>query len=182
MNTKDRIIQAAIEVFSADYSATTEKVANKADVSRRTLLRYFKNKKLLVLEVAHSIMSNYYSKVKAAHAQSEDSLVRLELMFYGSIDCGNQLNFLRALIEQNEIEDDDSIFDDFGDLFTIFSELFSDLKERGLLSPHVTIGWAEYAFHGMSEGAVMALKYGAVAERDLYKMAWKSYWNSIKKH
>ncbi len=39
--TKNRIIQSAIEVFNKDFSAPLQKVADNANITRRTLHRYF---------------------------------------------------------------------------------------------------------------------------------------------
>lgn len=182
MNTKERIIQAAIEVFATDFSATTQKIADQAGVSRRTLVRHFENKRDLVRTVAHRVMTNYYEQVKPEIKKTQDPVERLQVMFCSCIDCGSQLGFLRNLLDQSELTKDSELFTDFTDLMLIFQETLHTLKEEEIISPHITLGWAEYAFHGMAEGAAMALRDGAVAPREINVMAWKSFWNSIKKH
>ena len=181
MNTRERIINAAIEVLSSDYSATTQKIADKAEVSRRTLVRHFESKQDLIRIVAIHIMTDYYNKVKSALNNSNQPKDRLQVLFYGCIDCGSQLGFLKALIDQSELGKDSDLFSDFSDLMTVFNNILEELKKDDIISPHITVGWAEYAFHGLAEGASMALRDGAVASRDIHKMAWNSFWKSIKK-
>lgn len=181
MNTREKIIEAAIEILSTDYAATTQKIADKAGVSRRTLVRYFQSKQELIRTVAIHIMTNYYNQVKSVVLNSKDPKERLQALFFGCIDCGSQLGFLKMLMDQSELTKESDLFADFSDLMIIFNTTLKELKDLGLISPHLTIGWVEYAFHGMAEGASMALRDGAVAQRDIHQMSWSSFWNSIKK-
>ena len=47
-DTEQSIIEAAILIFNEDLSAPLEKVADQAQVTRRTLHRYFKDRKELM--------------------------------------------------------------------------------------------------------------------------------------
>jgi len=60
--TKERIIDAAIEVFNEDLSAPLQKVADVAGVTRRTLHRYFKGREELVSVCENKMEAGWCSR------------------------------------------------------------------------------------------------------------------------
>lgn len=70
--TQQRIIDAAIIVFNEDFSAPLEKVAEQADVTRRTLHRYFKHRTQLLKSCEADMQQRCTQAMQNALASSKD--------------------------------------------------------------------------------------------------------------
>jgi len=180
MDTRAKLIQAAIDVLQIDQAATTEKIAEVAGVTRRTLHRYFSSKDDLLVAVSAQMVNTCIANVKNAMNASDAPEEQLKLMFYSDIDCGYQYAFIHD-VSKDATPFDKQTQEDFNEMINTFKAVILKVKESAIVSPHVTVGWMEYAYYGLIEGATRALRDGAVAPRDIKKMAWRSYWNGIKK-
>jgi len=180
MDTRAKLIQAAIDVLQIDQGATTEKIAEVAGVTRRTLHRYFSSKDDLLVAVSGQMVNTCIANVKNAMNASELPEEQLKLMFHSDIDCGYQYAFIHD-VSKDMPSYGKQTQEDFNEMMNTFKTVILNVKESAKVSPHVTVGWMEYAYYGLLEGATRALRDGAVAPRDIKKMAWRSYWNGIKK-
>ncbi|WP_280772054.1 TetR/AcrR family transcriptional regulator [Salipaludibacillus daqingensis] len=71
---KDQIIHAAIEVFiRKGLQATTQELANEANVAEVTLYRKFGNKQQLFVTVLKSVIENKFSSQLMKQAKTSDS-------------------------------------------------------------------------------------------------------------
>lgn len=96
-DTEQSIIEAAILIFNEDLSAPLEKVADQAQVTRRTLHRYFKDRKELMDKCQKEIRKACAIAMSNAYYASENPQERLETMFYAGLDCGSKNTFLHKL-------------------------------------------------------------------------------------
>jgi AcrR family transcriptional regulator len=82
--TRQRILEAALALFTADgYEQTTmDAIAERAEVGRATLFKYFPSKSSLVLQLSQQILQiECRPKVKAYLEQQPDTLSALEYYF-----------------------------------------------------------------------------------------------------
>ena len=82
-NTKDGILQAALEIFATlGYKKTSmADISERAGVSRPTLYTYFKNKEAILFAVTDGIHKSVLIKVRAALELHDSLEVRLESAF-----------------------------------------------------------------------------------------------------
>ncbi|MEM1121294.1 MAG: helix-turn-helix domain-containing protein, partial [Bacteroidota bacterium] len=95
--TKSKIIDAAIAVFNEDLSAPLQKIADRADVTRRTLHRYFSDRDELVAVCEREVETSCKKAMISAIKSSDNALTQLENMLYAGINCGAKYSFFNKL-------------------------------------------------------------------------------------
>src|SRR5690606_12865728 len=101
-DTKKRIIESAIRIFNEDLSAPLQKVADNANVTRRTLHRYFKDRNELVAICRQAIESSCKKAMIAAIQSSDSPLIQLERMLYAGIECGAKYSVFYKLHQSKD--------------------------------------------------------------------------------
>lgn len=180
-NTQNKIIDAAIQVFNEDFSAPLEKVAEKAEVTRRTLHRYFSERKDLISTCEKVMQQNCTKAMIAAIESSDDPLTQLENMLYAGIDCGAKYSFLHKLHLReghvhNQHNEDCEAFDSLNNRY---SKVITNLHQRGIISTHLTVNWVNMLFMSVIAATVNGVDYGTVAKKSLKEFAWFSFSKGI---
>ncbi|RAJ35787.1 TetR/AcrR family transcriptional regulator [Pedobacter cryoconitis] len=180
-DTKQKIIDTAIEIFNDDYSSALEKVAERAEVTRRTLHRYFTDRNDL-LKACHLEMQ-LKCKTNITHAieSSEDPLIQLERVLYASIDCGSKYAFFQKLHQyqghQHQKEDEDCAT--YDQTFSPTTAVIKELQKREIISPNLTLAWINLFMSGIITATIQSSTSGAVAKNDINSFAWFSFSNGI---
>lgn len=175
-DTKQKIIDAAITIFNEDYSAPLEIVADGAEVTRRTLHRYFSDRQDLV-NACQSVMQESCRKaMEAVHADFKDPLARFENMLYAAIDCGVKFSFLRRLHnnEHHTHSQHNKDCKNYDRTFNKFKSTLDELKNAKLLDESLTMEWIEMLMTGVVTAAINSEKAGSVAKNNIKKFAWHS--------
>ncbi|WP_183561544.1 TetR/AcrR family transcriptional regulator [Mucilaginibacter sp. SP1R1] len=180
-NTERAIIDAAIIVLNDDLSAPMETIAEKAHVTRRTLHRYFKDRKHLLDSCKKEMFSTCKDSMNRAYNTTSAPLKQLELMLYAAIDCNYKYAFLNKLQQREQPklitgEEEENITDN---VKSKWRSLVIDLQKSGAIKGNLTPHWIFFLFDGMVTTAISALGSGDVAPNEIKKFAWLSFSNSI---
>ncbi|QNK63530.1 TetR/AcrR family transcriptional regulator [Pedobacter sp. PAMC26386] len=180
-NTKQKIIDTAIEIFNDDYSSSLEKIAERAEVTRRTLHRYFTDRNDLLRACKQEMQENCRANITAAVNSSTDPLIQLEQVLYASIDCGSKYSFLHKLHQQqdhqHQKEDEDCAA--YDDTFLQTTTLILTLQKQGIISSNLTQGWIILFMRGIITTTILSATTGSVAINDIKNFAWFSFSKGI---
>ena len=179
IETKQRIIEAAIQVFNEDFSAPLQKVADNAEVTRRTLHRYFKDRDELVALCERDMEISCKRAMIVAISSSGDSLTQLKNMLYAGIDCGAKYSFFYKLHQReghNHTKQNQDCAD-YDYIYWNFTQIIIDLQKKGIVTKSMTTEWIQMLHSGIIASTVNAPE-GANSST-LKKFAWKSFINGI---
>lgn len=175
-DTRLKIVEAAIEIFNEDLSAPLETVAERADVTRRTLHRYFTDRQALLAACNDTMQESCQKAMDAAFNTYKNPLERFENMLYAAIDCGVKFSFLHRMHnnEHHQHTKTDENCKKYDRTFNRFSITLDQLKEENLLSASLTMEWIEMLVTGIVTAAINSEKSGSVARASIKKFAWHS--------
>jgi len=175
-NTRQKIIDAAIEIFNEDLSAPLEVVADRAEVTRRTLHRYFTDRNDLVAACQETMQESCRQAMDAVYQKFSDPVERFENMLYAAIDCGVKFSFLHRLHnnEHHAHVQSDKECKEYDRTFNRFKSTLLDLEKQKLLHETLTMEWIEMLVTGIVTAAVNSEKAGNVAKVNIKKFAWYS--------
>lgn len=181
MDTKQKIIEAAIQVFNGDFSAPLEKVAEKAEVTRRTLHRYFQDRNNLVKSCERDMEISCRKAIIAALDSSREPLVKLENMLYAGVDCGAKYSFLYKLHQKegrNHYPKTEG-GSDYDYIYARFKKLIVTLQNKNIINRHMTPEWIQILYASIVATTVNAEALGSVAKANIKKFAWVSFIKGI---
>ena len=178
--TKNKILHAAIELWSRDKNATLDDISQHIGISRRTLHRQYNGRDDLKLSVLNHLVNEYLKSVEEKLTEpSETPIEKLKKLFYNDIRNADNYIVYRNLQEETysaSLENDA----DIQKLHHIYKSIFSELVQTGLVNNLVTEAWIEVFYASVVEATIKALRNGGEME-DLMFIGWKSFWNGIKK-
>lgn len=179
--TKKRIIDAAIIVFNNDPSGTLEMVADKANVTTRTLYRYFKDRKILLDFCRQEMALTCKAAMNAAFEASAVPLKQLELTLYACIDCGSKYAFFDKTNQKSDYQpsvrnEENSEYDHISSRWIA---LIIALQKEDIITSELTPEWIHQLFSGMINTTLRAISSGDVAPNNIKKFAWYSFSKSI---
>lgn len=179
--SKQKIIESAIFIFNADFSATLDKVATHAGVSRRTLHRHFKDRQDLLDACIFEMMKTWQEAMLIAFKKSTDPIKQLEEMLYAGIDCGTKYSFLTKL--QNRAEELSALpageNESYSQARDRWFSFIPDLVSKNIINNNLTMPWVRILFTHMIMVAVDALQSGDIAPNAIKANAWYSFRRSI---
>ena len=181
MDTKTRIIESAIEIFGEDLSAPLQKVADNADITRRTLHRYFADRNELVAVCRQEIESSCKKAMLTAIQSSNEPLVQLESMLYAGIDCGSKYTLFKRLHqgEDHYHNPENKNCADYDAIFKAFHKIIIQLQKQGKVNPEMSSQWIQVLHRGIVESTVHAKAHTTKSEEEIKKLAWTSYIKAI---
>ncbi len=179
--TKHRIVESAIEVFNNDFSAPLQKVADNAEITRRTLHRYFKDRDELVATCEREMELSCKKAMIAAINSSEDSLIQLKQMLYAGIDCGARYSFFYRLHQQEGHNHNTNNKDcaDYDFIFQSFRDIITNLQKKGIVNKLMTIQWIQNLHAGIIISTVNVNYNSAMPISDIKNFAWNSFIKGI---
>ncbi len=175
-DTQQQILEAAIVVLNDDWSASMDKIAGQAGVTRRTLHRYFADRQDLYASCQQEMRRSCQQAMSAAYASSADAGQQLERLLYASIDCGTKYAFLHKLFllpaQAPDPERDP-------EPFQLLHRVLATLQQQGALRPELPVPWLTLFFLGVVQATIYAETSGAVARQALKSLAWTSFRQGI---
>lgn len=180
-HTRQTIVDSAIFIFNEDLSAPLEKVAENANVTRRTLHRYFKDRKELLQSCKEEMQRSCRLAISLAKERSEDPSEQLEHLLYASIDCGVKFAFLHKLHNLHDHAHDSTNKDcvRFDHTFDKIRTCIELLQERGKISNELSLDWISIFFPGIVTTAVQSVAQRKGDSEQLKKFAWYSFSKGI---
>ncbi|MEH6306801.1 TetR/AcrR family transcriptional regulator [Olivibacter sp. CPCC 100613] len=175
--TQQKIINAAILVFNEDFSASLEKVAEKALVTRRTLHRYFKDREELLVRCEEAMQRNCKRAMDAALESSAIPLKKLERMLYAAIDCGVEYAFFQKIHHRDGHKHDanNQGCATYESINNRCRQLILQLQEEGFISKRLTVDWVLVFLGGVVATTVSMALLNNIAEISLREYAWFSF-------
>ncbi|RYE58746.1 MAG: TetR/AcrR family transcriptional regulator [Sphingobacteriales bacterium] len=179
--TQQKIIDAAIEVFDEDLSAPLEKVADRAEVTRRTLHRYFKDRSQLLVFCEKDMQNRCREAMMAALESSSDPKVQLENMLYAGIDCGAKYSFFHKqhMREGHQHKSGDEDCAAFDSIDQQFFNVIASLKSEARIKEQITLEWVKMLFASIVAATVNGKESDKLLNSDLKNLAWYSFSNGI---
>ncbi|MDR6300805.1 TetR/AcrR family transcriptional regulator [Mesonia maritima] len=180
-DTKKRIIESAIRIFNEDLSAPLQKVADNAEVTRRTLHRYFKDRNELVAVCKQAIESSCKKAMITAIQSSNDALVQLERMLYAGIDCGAKYS---VFYKQHQSKDHKHTHHnkncaDYDYIYNQFQRIIIELQKEGKVNPAMSPEWIQVLHSGIIESTINAREITTKSFEEIKNLAWTSYIKAI---
>ncbi|MCF0057040.1 TetR/AcrR family transcriptional regulator [Dyadobacter sp. CY356] len=175
-NTRQKITDAAIEIFNEDLSAPLEIVAEKAEVTRRTLHRYFTDRQDLVLACHAAMQESCRKAIDVVYTSFPEPLERFENMLYAAIDCGVKFSFLHRMHNNdhhNHTAKDENC-SKYDVTFNKFRMTIEELQRKNLITTELSVEWVEMLCTGIVTAAINSEKSGNVAKVNIKKFAWFS--------
>ncbi|KKO89209.1 hypothetical protein AAW12_24110 [Sphingobacterium sp. Ag1] len=178
---EEKLISSAAKVLNEDFYAPLERVAEAAQISKRTLYRYFKDRDALIAACYADMLETWYQAMVTAFNSENDPIKQLEAMLYAAIDCGSKYIFLHTL-EEKHIDraaiDKDKVMA-YERTKERWFAIVPELQEKNIVDNRLSAPWIRHLFETIARTSVKALNSGDVAPNDLKKFAWLSFSRSI---
>lgn len=174
--TEQKIMDAAIETFNVDLSASLEKVAAYAGLTRRTVQRYFADRATLMEACREEMQRTCRLAMTAAYNSTNEPVKQLEQMLYAGIDCGSKYAFLdklhqRPAYDGTELPEDS----DFDNIRQKWFRLVHLLQKEGLINAGLSPAWIFGFFGSVISATINVVASGNVARNDVKRFAWFSF-------
>ena len=175
MKAEDKIIQAAYKVYYQDASATFDKIAEEAGVSRMTIHRKFPKREALVLAACRKLFQEGSQLLDLAYEAEKTSMDRLKFFVVQSVKKRLNYHFVYQFQEFHELMD----HDDCTAFYSKMEQLYQNLKTEGHISSSVPEAWFFHMFDAVMMTAWHTYEHGCVAPNDIPKLAWQSFLGSV---
>lgn len=180
LDTKAKIIAAAVTCFLNNESDTLEKVAEVAGVSRRTLHRYFENRQDLLESCKDQMLTSCNKAMNEAYESDEDPIKKVRNMLFAAIEQGANYSFIKRIYERSNFSELDSKKKFESDnVKAKWLKIMNDLQEENRINRELTIPWIFDLFGSIIETSIYAVEAGDVARNDSKKFAWLSFKGAI---
>lgn len=136
LNTKEKILEAGMELFSQKgYDATSiQEICEKAGVSKGAFFHYFPSKELFFLEILDNWLKNLLKSIEQFTGEIEDpylTIVNMSKIFKDIFRESRSkfllyIEFLRVGLRDNKI------LEKLASYFDFYTEYFSNLIKRGV--------------------------------------------------
>lgn len=178
--TRQQIIDAAILIFHHDGSAPLEKVADKASVTRRTLHRYFSDRKALLIACRADICKRCSEAMSHVLNGPHDPMTKLEQLLYAAIDCGVKYAFFQHVHNgPDHVHRTDGDCREYDALRNRLCQFFEQLQDDGIITRKLTTAWIFAMLTGVVNAAMKTDGTGPDTARNLKQLAWYSFSRAI---
>jgi AcrR family transcriptional regulator len=177
LETRQKILEAAILVLNGDLSASIDKIALQAGVTRRTLHRYFRDRQDLFDSCLQDMRRSCQQATNVAYASSSEPCQQLERLLYAGIDCGTKYAFLHKL--HLTAPPQPTAPPPEAEPFQPLHQVLRTLHQQGAFTPELTVPWMLLLFSGVVQTTIEAAATGAVARQEIKMLAWCSFSQAI---
>lgn len=180
LDTKTKIIAAAVTCFLNNESDTLENIAVAAGVSRRTLHRYFENRHDLLESCKNQMLDSCNTAMNEAYDSDDNPITKVKNMLFAGIEQGAKYAFIKRIYERSSFSDMDNTKEfDSDNVKTKWLKIIKDLQEEKRIDDELTVPWIFDLFGSIIETSIYAVEAGDVARNDSKKFAWISFKGAI---
>ncbi|MAC95731.1 MAG: TetR family transcriptional regulator [Flavobacteriales bacterium] len=180
VDTKAKIITAAVTCFLNNEFDTLEKVAEEAGVSRRTLHRYFENRQDLLESCKNEMLNSCNKAMIEAYESDNDPIAKVRNMLFAAIEQGANYAFIKRIYKRSNFSNVDSKKEFESDnIKAKWLKIMKNLQEENRINHELTIPWIFDLFGSIIETSIYAVEAGDVARNDSKKIAWISFKGAI---
>lgn len=170
MKAEDRIIQAAFKIYYQDASASFEKIAEEAGVSRMTIHRKFPKREALIIAACKKLYQEGSRILDLAFETKTSSLEQLKFFITASLQERLNYHFVYQFQELHELMD----HEDCCAFYSRLERLFQDLKTEQQITSAVPKAWFFHMLDAIMMTACHTYEHGCVAPNDIPQLAWQS--------
>ena len=170
--TQKKILEAAYDVLAQDFSAPLDRIATAAGVTRMTLHRNFKSREVLLEAAGLELVYEGNRIIDRALDGYQAPLEQLQSIVMQATSMGDRFHFMLHAVEEMDFEAIGSQLQQMDDRMLA---LFDALREQGFIKKDVPNAWLLHHYGGVMTAAWTALRDGAVARRDIPRLAWQSF-------
>ena len=161
-------------------SATLEKIAEEAGVSRRTLHRYFENREDLIESCKNQMLGSCNKAMTEAYESDKDPIIKLRNMLFAAIEQGANYSFVKRIYERSNFSDLNRKKElDSDDVKSKWLNIINELQKAERINTELTAPWIFNLFGAIIEAAIFAVESGDVAKNDSNNFAWISFKGAI---
>lgn len=175
---KEKILLAAISLWSKDINTSLGDIANHLDISRRTVHRHYQTKELLVAQVMQYLLNNYIKSIDEQLHKVNEPLNKLKKLFYNDVKQNeNYLLFtqLRSLELENAKVDKQKVREIIG----IYRKIFAQLISQNIVNDLISVSWLESLYSAIIEATIKSIQNGGLVEDTIF-IAWQTFCHGIK--
>lgn len=174
--TQKKILSAAFDILAQDFSASLDKIAESAGVTRMTLHRHFNSRDSLLeatglemIRLGNQIIDDAITKHESPREQLREIVMQASQM-------GERFHFLIHASEEMDYEMLGVLIQELDNRMT---EIIEALRDKGLIRKDVPNAWIIHLYGGILTAAWSSLRDGAVAPRDVPLLAWQTFTQGI---
>ncbi len=175
MKAEDKIIQAAFKIYYQDASASFDKIAEEAGVSRMTIHRKFPKREALIIAACRKLFQEGSQILEEALEAEKTSIEQLKSFVVRSVKNRLNYHFVYQFQEIHHLMD----HEDCTAFYNKLEKLYQNLKEEKHIANSVTEAWFFHMFDAVMMTAWHTYEHGCVAPNDIPKLAWQSFLGSV---
>ncbi|WP_057936148.1 TetR/AcrR family transcriptional regulator [Algoriphagus resistens] len=180
LDTRTKIIAAAVRCFRENESDSMEKVADEAGVSRRTLHRYFENRRDLIECCKKEMLDSCNRAMNEAYERDIDVVKKVRNMLFAAIEQGANYSFIKRIYERSAFSElAGKKESESGDVKLKWLQIMQELQKEHRIDRELTIPWIFNLFGAIIETSIYAVESGDIARNDSKKFAWASFKGAI---
>jgi AcrR family transcriptional regulator len=172
--TRRAIVEAAITVWSRDFSASLGDIADRAEVSRSTLHRYFPERQTLVDAALVAAAGLIERQAALAAANCRTAAEEIEALMRASIDVGDAIIFLFA--DPDRFTDNPNWREDDG---PELPALIRRAQAEGALLDDVDPAWFVGVFYSLIYVAAQSINTGVLTRHRAGDVAVRTFLHGL---
>ncbi|KRC42766.1 hypothetical protein ASE27_01435 [Oerskovia sp. Root918] len=169
--TRRAILDAAVEVFSTNASASLGEVAQAAQVGRSTLHRYFPERADLIRAVGTEALDRTRAAIRAARLDDGDPAAALRRLVIEYFDLGP---WYMLLFHEASLAEDEAFWEESEAAEAPVRALFARGQEDGAFDPTLTVSWNQRTVWWTLFNAWSVMTEDGASRSDALRMAVRS--------
>lgn len=176
MDTENKIFEAAVYVFGRTPSASVTEVAKKANISRMTVNRYFKNKENLILETYKYCIRCFQKAIDRHKGTRIGDVEKLQNILWEYIDLGNHYSFLMRNSRDVHNEHEAT----FLKQLSIVTKIVKRAQKKGHIRSDLPEEWIACFMDFGAFAVNSAIEHGSISSSNARDILWKTLFYGIK--
>ncbi|SMF64513.1 TetR/AcrR family transcriptional regulator [Pseudobacteriovorax antillogorgiicola] len=172
METREKILEAAVEVFGWGPSSSLEAVAKKAGITRMTVSRHFKSKDVLLLEAREYCIDLFQKVIDEAVASQQSSIDKLTQILVNYVPLHSHYIFLIRAVA-GEIEDDGN--QRLRKQVASVCQITEQAKTDGYIRKDFPTAWVSSFLDFIAIGIGNVKQQGSIAPNETNRIAVESF-------
>lgn len=168
--TRRAILDAAMSAWATDFTMSLGDIADRAEVSRSTLHRYFPDRQTLVDAVHADAVSQLTALGERAMAGCDHSGAAIEALIRVGVELGDAVLFLFSdpsrFADSSHWEDDDE---------QELPRLMAEAQSEGVLAPDMDAAWLIDVFYSLIFVAAEAVGRGRMPRHRAAEIAIRTF-------
>lgn len=176
-NTRDSLIEAAIEVLASRPSASLADIAEVAGVKRLTLHRLIGTRDHLLKEIAIHSLREMDAACQNATRGAESAIVALRACVEALVPVGDRCHFLWSL---EEVWQDPSVAKESRRQNQELSDLIDSAKQDGSIADDIPNAWIIASIEALVYAALNTSRAGSIDLGDAGSLATRTLFAGIE--